>query len=544
MKNSLFKKPELYITILIAIYAVFILFRIVSAAAQTADYPNEYREAANIAMTQSILNGENIYSEESLGVSVPTVCYLYGPLMSLVAALMAKLLPMLSIPVIHYIISVLSIIFSAIIMMQAVKLYTRTSIAPALAFVFTIFCHWRYGYAYGAPDSFGLCLMITVLYLLISSVRYEEKNRNEKRRDYYVEAAAFLTLCTFFTKQYFLMVAAVGAIYLLIMSRRLFVRYAVSGIAFSTVVFWIIGTKCPLYFTYAIYFLKGPGPGAAMGKTGKAYNSMQVSYLGGMLFMLFLAVLLLVIYLGVKCFRSLKKKEKIIIPDMAFLALFFVQAAVSAVVLKYIGNNDGAFLSYYLQLFTPALVALSVYAVDHLCVFTEGSAKKRAVFIAVYVLFIGYTVYKVEPRLVINMLTDEEMSQWREAYETLDEYEGKGDIYYCPLLNYYGYEKGDYIYNDGQPFVFTEKFLNSFRESSTAQKLFPKAGGIIKLHLDFRESMRQRVINGEYALVTRLDGMDPVFTTEELEISYKKLKTLELRAGSWAWDVELWVPKG
>jgi hypothetical protein len=431
-----------------------------------------------------------------------------------------------------------------------VREHTVTPIAPWAAAVLTVFCHWRYGYGYGAPDSFGLCLMTGALYFLhLGATR---RGGSYKGFDASIEISALLTLACFFTKQYYLMVAAVGAVYLLFVSGRLFIRYAASGVVFSVITFSLLYKFCPLYLTYAIYFLKGPGPGAAMGKTGRAHNTLQISYLGGIFIMLFLAVLALGIYLAVSLFKMTGKsgftkaglasvREK---RDFPFVLLFSVHGLIAFIVLRYIGNNDGAFLSYYLQLFTPALTALSVYALELLALPGRLRGRGMIAVIALYIIFMGYTIYRAEPRLVINMLSEQEMGEWKRSYEILDSYHQRGEIYYgCPLLNYYGYEKGDYIYNDGQPFVFTEKFLKSFNESEAAKKLFPDAGEIIAKHIDFRDGLRQKVLDGDYSLVAYLPDVDVVFSEDDLKQNYSYLDTLSLRAGSWTWDVQLWEKK-
>lgn len=573
MINKLKQKSkfEVIVTFSVIIYILYLLFRIISAVLLTAAYPNEYREAANIAMTQAILNGVNIYSPQNSMSFTPTVCYLYGPLMSVIAAVLKLLLPGVSIPMLHYIISFLAMVISAILLAILVSENSRTIIAGPVAFMLTIFCHWRYGYVYGAPDSLGLCLMIGVLFALYRCAYPKEKGI---RSITWSHMAAGLVIMTFFTKQYFIVVALTGGIYLLFVSKRLFVRYAVTGVLGSGVVFGLISAFCPLYWTYSLYFLKGPGAGAAMGKTGKAYNGMQISYLGGMLLMLFIAMtVLLCLLLGAfliygkitislrnydgAVFTIKRRRDKVnlvsqYVNRMQFYALTFIHMLIAGIILSYIGKNDGAFLSYYLQLFTPGLIIAAVCLIDG---FDWKELLKRnkklgsALFMISYLLFIAYTIYKVEPRLIINQLSKEEITDWERAYEIADAYiDEKGDgardsIYYVPPMNYHGYANNQYIYNDGQPFVFTQKFLKAYNDSEIAQQLYPYGGVIIKQHLDFREAMRQRVLEGDYELVMFIEDQDPVFTLEELEKEYKCIETISLRTGNWSWPVQFWVKK-
>lgn len=579
-------KPIAILTVVVAVYTAFLLYRIVGAMGQTAAYPNEYREAANIAMTQAILDGTNIYSVENAAKAVPTVCYLYGPLMSVMAAAIALVFPVLSLPLIHYGISLAAMLISGYLIAKMVARHTRTILAPTVAFMMTIFCHWRYGYVYGAPDSLGLCLMIGAIYVL-SLVRDSYNRRKGVLDKCLPELGALLAVLTFFTKQYFIIVAITGAVYLLFVSKKLFVRYAVSGVVISAAAFGTITLTCPLYWTYSLYFLKGPGPGAAMGKTGIAYNNMQISYLGGMLLTLFIAVAVtsLALLIGVikhtKFTINIKSMDAPLfmftikntsgnssVSNLSFYILMYSQLLLSAVILRYIGNNDGAFLSYYLQLFTPALIATAVTGLDNmeLGISAAGADKSRsgkaklALLCVLYIIFVGYTIYKVEPRLIINKLSDEEMANWQRAYEIADEYVALSEasalkdadvktsellrndsIYYVPPMNFHGYANHQYIYNDGQPFVFTKKFLDKYYESDIARKLYPHGGDIIAQHLSFREEIRQRVLNGDYELVMFIEDQDPVFTKEELMQQYKCKEIIPLRTGNWAWEVEFWV---
>lgn len=608
------------LTAVVVIYTIFLIVRIIGACFQTEAYPNEYREAANIAVCQSFLKGVNPYQLETVEQAVPSVCYLYGPVMSLIAAALAIVLPFCSLQLVHYLISFAAILLSAFLMTVMIFKRTNNNISSAIVFLMSIFCHWRYGYIFGAPDSFGLCVMICTLYMLdlcgenassanVSNANVSAANGANTRAIIEIEKciaafapeiAALLTVLTFFTKQYFLMVAAVGAGYLLFVSKKKFLRYVIAGIVISAVIFGLLYFFCPLYFTYAIYFLKGPGAGAAMGKTGIAYNKMQISYLGGMLLTLFISAFASVVYFAVALIKNsrikfnIKSLEKplIFFEDKATdtyvtdagvgadnnkktdsddnsisrkfskQLLFFIHALVAFLVLRYIGNNDGAFLSYYLQLFVPALILISVAGIE-LWNF-ERYNKGIYILCAVYVIFVSYTIYKVEPRLIVNKLSQEEMAQWEQAYELLDgalsnvsdsaakaEYSEeivdinghllRTDIYYVPPLNYHGYENDQYVYNDGQPFVLSKRFSEYYAKSALGQKFFPYAGQLIKQHLDYKEHIRQKVIAGEYELVTNIADMDTVFTEEELSIHYVKTETLMLRTGNWAWEVDFWV---
>ena len=74
-------------------YTILLLFRIILGTFQMGDCPNEYREVANIFMTKSIIDGQNIYSLDVLNGDNPGLIYLYGPLNSLIAAAISTIFP-------------------------------------------------------------------------------------------------------------------------------------------------------------------------------------------------------------------------------------------------------------------------------------------------------------------------------------------------------------------------------------------------------------------------------------------------------------------
>ena len=291
------------------------------------------------------------------------------------------------------------------------------------------------------------------------------------------------------------------------------------------------------------------------GSKGTNYNNSQIMYIGGMFICLFLVatfdVLRMLWKKSIKLRLQLKEKNSPLVQlectakkewygsrNVMFDILFWIQMAVSGVCLLYLGKNGGAWISYYLQLFMPSLIIVSIVAIDGY----RPEKLYKWIAIGFYGAMIMVTLVKTDSRLTKNLMDNEAASHWEEAYSILDEHLG-GEIYYMPLLAFHGLTNGQYMYNTGQPFVITEKFYGQYLKSETARMLFPYASELFVQHLSFRDEILQKVKKGEYSLITNINEADVIFTKEDLAIHYKESKEIELRTGNQVWQVEFWTLK-
>ena len=214
--------------------------------------------------------------------------------------------------------------------------------------------------------------------------------------------------------------------------------------------------------------------------------------------------------------------------------------AVAGICLLYIGKNDGAWLSYYLELFVPALIMEALILLER---FIPENTKsiKYVIFLAFYVVLFTFTAYRTDYRLPASQMTAKDYEAWSEAQSLMDE--NHGDMYLYPLLAYYGLKHNIYVYNTGQPFVVTQKFYDRYLKSESAQKNFPYADAVFSTHLEYREKIKEKVRNGEYSLVSYIKDYDEVFDEDDLSLKYKKVDSLTLRAGRWTWDVDFYILK-
>ncbi|MCR5627245.1 MAG: hypothetical protein K6F99_07995 [Lachnospiraceae bacterium] len=509
------------------IYIVYFLAELIMHTVSDANIPNEYREAANVLLTRKFLSGENPYSLSALGGELPPYIYLYGPVYSLVTAFLSFIFP-IDIIVMHYIVTFICVVVSGVLAAAYVWRHSRSQLAALGAFLFLLICHWRYGFINAVPDSMALMLMILMLYIL-----------TETDFKYKPQVLALLTIIIFFTKQYFVLIAGTVVIYLFIYERKNLLKYILSGLVMGIIIFAVISLTCPLFWTYTIYLAKGPGSGVAghVTKNGQkvtslSYNMQQIMSIGGMFLFFFVAETVGVVISAIK--RKFDRAD----------VLMFIHLFVSGVCLVgYLGKNGGAWLSYYLELFVPALIiGALLMMVRHLP--DKGGAVWVAVSFAAFILVFGFTIMRVEQRLPKSPMTDEDYLSWSAAKDIMEE-NASGEEYLYPLLAYYGIEMDQYIYNSGQPFVVSEKFYKKYHESALAMKYFPYAENIFASHLNYRKTILEKVRNGEYSLVTYLPDYDAdkVFETGDLTHFYTLKDTLSLRTGREIWKVEFWTKK-
>ncbi len=532
-------------------YTAYLLSGIISHTFLDLNIPNEYREAANVYLTRELMLGKNPYSLSALKDLHPCLIYLYGPLYSMAVAFFGIFIH-LDIIALHYLVTFACIIISAFLSAWMVHEKSSTLLAPSLAFVFLINCHWRYNYLNAVPDSMGLMLMVLIFFVL---------TRPGLKHKPFI--AALLTMAAFLTKQYFLLTAGTATAFLFISEGgKKSLKYLMHLAILTFLLFVVIGWQFPLFWTYTLYFAKGPGKGISnhvtrngVKITGNMYNLSQVMSLGGMFLMLFVTEAIGILSIIKEFFTHLKNTGSFQSKIFTFIkktdstiVLTIIHLAVAAICLSYLGKNDGAWLSYYLELFMPALVIGSLIFLEaflhKLPPITNEDPKARYFHIlyhAFYLLLIVFTLYRTGTRLPASPLTEADRTAWQKAEELLDK--ESGDMYLYPPLAYYGLERGIYVYNSGQPFVITDKFYKRHLKSEKNQQLYPYAGEIFRKHLSYRNTVRSRVRHGDYSVVTFIEDTDEVFTRKDLRAYYRLAATLPLRCGRWSWDVEFWLKK-
>ncbi len=505
--------------------ALFFVCRIVYAGIISLPYPKELLEPSNIALTNTFLGGRSPYTLSSLEWEVPPVNYDYPFLNSLIAAAIATITGCTAVTA-HFVISLFSIIASGIIGATMIKDHSKTPIAPALAAILFMFCHWRYGYISAAPDDLGLFISLLTMYIAV--------NREVTHKPLW--CAIGITLA-FYTKQYFVFIAAGIFIYMLFYSRKDAFKLAAWTCVINAAIAAVITEFWPLYWTRAFLFTY---LGTVVDSNYSDISNIieQFRYV----IIAFAALFVVIVAAAVMGVRKLRrtntKLSSVKICPNDALALCAINAIVMLVPLYFLGRNDGAFLSYFLQLWLPSI---SVTAL--ICFERMKPVRYETVYMGIYALIALSTIYFGFGKLPLHILTAEEIANWQKAYAYLDEYGNEGEVFYSRSLSYKGFAEGspDCVFgHDGE---VSEHTIESLREAGAPLEYFPYIKIIVDQNIRFRQSQLQKAENKKYSLIT--NESDDYFTPFRYDTpgqyGYTLMDSFNLQLGNMPYEVQFYT---
>ncbi len=537
--------------LILLIYTVIFMTGMIRSAFSEADVPNEYQEMTNVMLTDCFLKGINPYTvENACKQEEPGYIYFYGPLYSAVTALVGQIVN-IDLVTLHYAVSLATMIISGILAAAIVWEKTRSFFPTTAAFLFIINCTWRYGYINAVPDSMAFMLVILVLFI--------ETRKDFKCKDI-LEVLCLVAI--FYTKIYVAFVAFPLFIYKLVKSRKRAIKFALCGLVITAVSVLVINITCPLLFTYCIYFLHGPlgmvtpfsTPSTPVSKAekyrialdvllfrnktdppgGMGYEILQLRTLAGMFFFMFLWMVFGIVKFVKAGFDR--------IPD--HMLLFFIETVGSIPALLFLGTNDGAWLSYYLQLMIPPLILFSlIFLYDEIA--EKGSGKFGITLIGLYIVTVFFTTYRTSQRLPFYYMTPEQRETWDDMHSLLDSALQEGEVYYSPILAYHGIRNGSYIYNRSLNGRRYKIMLYEYERTEWLQKLFPYAGLVMKKNVDFNDNVLMgKIRNGEFSLITASidsEGGDRVLTVEDIESGpYELTDEVMMPVSRTCYSIKLW----
>lgn len=536
-QNIIYKLMTIGLVLGICFFVVRVLYNVV----MTLRFPNELLEPSNVYLTKMFLEGKSPYTLASLGYEVPAVNYEYPFLNSMICAAIAFLLGKNAV-LAHYIVSFASIIGTGILGYLIIRPYSKSTAAPFAGALLFMQCHWRFGYVSAAPDDLGLLLFVLTLMLAVSKAV-----RNKP-----LVCAVMTTLC-FYTKQYFIFVAAGIFIYMLLYSKKEAFKFLGLTALFNVIAVIVVNIVWPLYWTYTLFFLySGTFSGIGFG-FGSLFE--QLKYLAAIFAGLFVVLVIAVI-------RSLRVRkmatkdsdlEDRALVDKALqgkkifgyrvtennpVALFVIEIPVMFLPLIFFGRNDGAFLSYFLQLWMPSIIVVTLITLEKM-----EPKSKQIIFDLFYGGVVAFTVLFSFLKMPLHVITDEEIGEWNKAYAIIDEYKEKGDVYYSQLLAYKAIEDGARYCLCGHDGEVSEETLSVWQNSKLCKILFPNADKIITKYVEYEKDLTRKAIDSGFELLTFIDGNSLMFASFYLDagVTYEKLTQLTLQAGNMPYDVQFYV---
>lgn len=573
------KQPLIHkiMTIAIFLFAVFFLYRCTSNMVLNLDYVREYREAADVQLTKAFLTGDNPYRLKSLDSNrtTPPVLYQYSFFNSVVSAAMSFLCGG-NVVLAHYLVALLAMIGSGIIIFLLLNRYISNTTLPMLGALLSLFCHWRFGYLSTTPNSLGLFLTLLTFWLALSG--------NGRGRTFLI---GVLTVLLFYTKLYYVSIAASILIYRFLSNRKSALQYLLACIITGLGSVLLISLIWPLYFTYSIYFINGMGLNLVPRVFKTQTASVALPVLSQVLLtdsQVFLtkkfnvgpAVYVLTQYaevikafapvfvmfaLGVVAYALRKAKSKAAAVEPVnnsaaenaapearentlaadCLRLAVIQMIVQGLWLCVLGRSNGTYLTYHLQLWMPYVILASLLLFSQVKGFNSKLINYGIIgLFVVSAIFFGYR------KLPMHIMTEEERTNWQKAREYITNYENDQDgqyVYYVPELAYFGLDLDKNVYDNGHTAVASEKGLKKWQADPLAQKMFPYAGEIAELHLAYQQELIRQVEDHKLKLVTTDDTA--FLMNEELLTAngYHKLDTLPLSVGNVTYDVTFWTTR-
>lgn len=507
---------------LLTIIVVFILFDLINLFQYS--FPYELREGANIELTKLFLQGKNPYSlDVALGSENPSLFYMYPFAYSLITAGLSYIFPFIDLKLLHYLVSFACGVGTSVVGAIIIRKQSVSGFAPIMAFFLLLCCSWRGSYISAFPDSMALLISVIMLYLVMYGVQ-----------DYTIPLLSFLTILLFYTKQYFIVIAVSIWIYYLITNRKKMLQYTAYCALIGIISVLIVSLVFPLYWTYSLFFVSGSTTRVSIENIRFCIG--QYFYIGAAFFPVLVMCIFGLVKKITKCKNQVDRSENLI------LYIHFMIAGLS--LLKF-GINDGAYLTYFLQLLVPTMVILGILCFEQYVYVNIVSIEKGARVIICF-LFVGVSVLNITQKFSNYIyLKKDNVRIWDEVYSVLDQYD-KDQVYYSPNLSFYAMDHNQYVYDYGQnEFVDYESegvtTLDTWSQSKLNQFLFPYADDIIKKHTDYQSRLLKDVQDGVYDVVVETQYL--YFEREDLIKQYDLLGTYELKSGTMTYWTDLWVKK-
>lgn len=480
------------------------------------EIPNEIRQGANVALTEAFARGENPYRMMTNGNGEPMVFYMYPFLHSLIGAGIVKLT---SLPATLVLLGLnfLYITATAVLISRITYCYTKEPYTVILAFLLSHYCGWRYTYVSAFPDMLAVMLMILIIYLC--TVRKERINNK------YLPVLSILTVLCFYSKQYAIVIGLPVAIWLWLYKGKKQSMYYIGWTAlFGIVSAGIIYMCMPLYFVETLLLVGNSADNSVW------WSITQFIKIGKLFFPWFFVIL-------IWFWRDRRKKREV---DFVWIHFFSMM-----ILLIYFGQNQGAHLSYHLQLGLPAIIILAMRALNWLlnCERIKGGWLRNGIRLIALVCAIYPAWWLKTPEL-----TKDDLANWNHLYDIA---ENSTALLATPQNTDEELLNGRYVYDCGQNQYILRKealqYWDMMEESALVRKIFPEALELKKVHEQYREQILNGLEAQRYDTLLLVENFG--FTrdwddfTENRDQYYIMKEQIPIETGSWRWTVGVWERK-
>lgn len=210
------------------------------------------------------------------------------------------------------------------------------------------------------------------------------------------------------------------------------------------------------------------------------------------------------------------------------------------VLLFYFGQNNGAHLSYYLQLWLPAIIVMGMRALYEITDLLNREWKKYAICICAFTAAI-YPYYWLHT----PQLTDQQRKNWNRMFEMTDSCE---NILATSQMANFVVSQGEYMYDYGQnQYIFrneTIELWKKWEQSAFMNKFFPEFMELKETHEQYRQYILTQLHQKEYDALMLVDGFGFTRDWQEFENikkdRYELEEEIEVETGVWKWKIGIW----
>jgi len=508
MNKKLLKVITISLYILIALSLADFFLKQITFFKNFINYPYviEYRDAATVDITQLISKGQNPFTFK---FALPHQ-YIYGLVYPIFSVVVFKFISYVDLYSTQKLISLFFIFLAS--SLTGFELYKRTKntmltlLGSAIPFS-TMFPNAR-------PESMGIAIYI--LFLIIAQYEIDSL--------IYIIFIALMASSLFFIKQYFAIGAITILIYYLFKSKKSLLIYSLSLIIIFTAEFSIVNSIFPLYF-----------PSAIVNQFNAVYYNIPFMLKQSGIFIStyypLIIIFIIVILRNIRTFVKMKidlrnfNKPLLVLPKKHSVDIFFIATIVSIIVLTFLlGQNQGAFITYYIQLLP---VTLAIFSLTFL-VRLFGKTILSKLILTIGIMLVIFTVINNNQLFFFaNILPSKSDQQdWNRAIMLIKNNK-PSSAYLSPPLSLVALKLGWPVYDNGQ----TEFFIWSKSNNKLFTYFMPSLSKINQYQQKWEKDIDNKVINKEFSLIVVTKNLHPEIKEALLNKYYKLEKTLKFNIG-------------
>ena len=486
-------------------------------------YPTEYRDLATIQLSRLFSSNENPYSL----VNSPPFFYLYGFIFSLLVSPLVRLAEV-NLVLLHKAMTLLCVLSASFLVSLEVRKNTKSLLLQIFAFALMLTSSWNAAPFIIRPDSFGLLIALLIVFIL---------RRNNSLP--VIALCAFLTIVAFYTKQYFLFIAAPVFIYELLRDWHKALYYAAACLLLGAGSFFLVRAVFPVFF-YASLVAQAGSVGGPLRHL--LLQSVAFAVRAWPLFLLMCYPVARKISpptAGHRAGTETPNRGVGGTGSESDLRIYYLLFAVAVVCLVFMGKNTGAWLSYYYQL---ALPSMTIIALSMLARLEHGSYRVIFLFLITVVSLFNIPLELRKQKLAFFPAVPRsyEMS-WQRAYTVLDQNKSPRMLLAPIFADYICRNRLEPVDNGNTEYniriesgSFTMKVL---------RLLLPDVNAHFTRYAAWRRTVSENVREKRYSIIAVAKNYHPLVDQDDLEKYYHQIYETDLHsAGEQNWTFAFWIP--